>query len=103
MLERGDTFSFDRLLHKYPVVLAFFYSESCSKCKALLPVMKDIGQTNDKVCVIEINTNRDADFAYNYAVSAVPSLLLFKDGTYVDRKTGAQNRKAIEKFIDSVL
>jgi len=103
MIERGDTFSFDRILHKNPVVLAFFYSEASSKCRSLLPVIREIGQSNDKVCVVEVDTYRDAGFAYNYAVSTVPSFLLFKNGSFVDRKTGAQNRKAIEKFINSVL
>ena len=103
MLVRGDTFSFDRLIHEHPVALAFFYADSCSKCRTIHPWVKEIGQSSDKVCIIELETGRDAELAYNFAVSTVPSFLLYKDGTFVDRKAGSQSRKKIEEFIESAL
>lgn len=75
------------------LVLADFYSDSCIPCKRMNPILGDIeDELGDKVTVYKLNVNFDAEVAQKYNVMSSPTLILFKNGQEVARKTGAQKK-----------
>ena len=76
-------------------VLADFYSDSCVPCKRMSPVLAEIEEENSSVKVVKLNINFDAETAEKYNVSAVPTLIFFKDGSEVTRITGAVKKQDI--------
>ena len=51
--------------------------------------------------LVKLNINFDADTAVKYGVSAVPTLIFFKDGNEVSRLTGAVKRAELEAAIEA--
>jgi len=81
-------------------VLVDFYSDSCIACKKLAPVLGDIEDDyEDRLKVVKLNTNFDGDIAAEYSVMANPTVVLFKGGESIAKKTGAATKKELEDWL----
>jgi len=69
-------------------VLVDFWATWCGPCKMLSPLVEQIADENPdiKVCAIDVDENQD--LAMKYAVSAIPTLLAFKNGELVNKSVG---------------
>ena len=84
-------------------VIADFYSDSCVPCKRLSPVLAEIEEEQgDKVKLVKININFDAELAEKYGVMSVPTLIFFKDGEEVSRINGAVKKSEILSEIEKI-
>ena len=90
-----DTFE-EKVLKSSLPVLIDFYSDSCVPCKKMSPVIGAIA--DDKV-----NTNFDSELAEKYSVMSVPTIVLFKDGEEIARKSGAEKKAVLEEWITQSL
>ncbi len=81
-------------------VLVDFYAEWCGPCKMQAPILDqvsdEIGETA-KVCKINVDENRE--FASNYNVSSIPTMLVFSKGEPVETFVGLQNK---EKLVEAL-
>ena len=78
-------------------VLVDFWASWCGPCKMLAPVVSQIAEENEgtvKVC--KLNTDDVMDVAVKYGISAIPTLILFKNGEVVDKTVGVVPKAAIE-------
>ena len=82
------------------IVLVDFYSDSCIPCKKLNPVLSELeAELTGKVAIYKINTNFDMEVAQEFGVMSTPTLVLFKEGTEVDRKSGFNTIDALNQWI----
>lgn len=85
-------------------VLVEFYSDSCIPCKQLSPILGGLEDDyEDQLKIVKINVNFDADLAAKYEVAASPTILIFKDGTEVQRVRGLIKRPELEALVKEVL
>ena len=86
------------------LVLLDFYSDSCIPCKKLSPVLGELEEEyGEKVSVYKINVNYEQKLAEAYQVMSSPTLILFKNGDVLDRKTGVQKKAALAEWLDQYL
>ncbi len=86
-----------------PVVVDF-YSDSCASCKMLSPVLGNLEDNyEDKIDVVKVNTNFEAELAEQYSIMANPTVVIFKDGQEVGRKTGFIAYNDLEKWATEYL
>jgi thioredoxin len=80
-----------------PVVVDFF-AEWCGPCKLMAPVLQDLKRTvGDKATVLKMDIDKNPRYAEQYNIMAVPTLLIFKEGNIVWRKSGvAQVREILQ-------
>ena len=99
----AEEFEAEVLKASLPVIVEF-YSDSCIPCKQLSPVLGGIEDDyEDKLIVVKVNVNFDAELAQKYEVAASPTLLFFKEGKEVNRIRGLVKRKELEEAVDEVL
>ena len=97
----AEEFEAEVLKASLPVIVEF-YSDSCIPCKQLSPVLGGI-EDEDKLIVVKVNVNFDAELAQKYEVAASPTLLFFKEGKEVNRIRGLVKRKELEEAVEEVL
>lgn len=98
-----DTFEAEVLKSEVPVLVEF-YSDSCIPCKQMAPVLGDIeDEYEQKLKVVKVNVNFDAELAADYGVMASPTILLFLDGKEVKRLRGLQKKADLEGLIKEAL
>ena len=102
MSERLNKDNFDSTVKSAPFALVDFYSDSCIPCKKLNPVLGDLeDEAGSEVQIFKLNINFDLEVAEKYGVASSPTLILFKNGSEVDRKNGFQTFDILKDWIDS--
>jgi thioredoxin 1 len=75
-------------------VLVDFTAVWCAPCKTLEPVVKQLASDwQDKVKVVKLDVDDNANLTMEYQVMGVPTLILFKGGKPVERVTGGGHSK----------
>lgn len=93
-----------KVLNSDKPVLVDFYSDSCVPCKMLSPVLYKLeAKYGDKLFIGKVNIAYEQDLIDKYGVSAAPTLVLFKSGEEVFRKTGFTKQAELEQIIDNNL
>lgn len=97
-----DSFENEVLQSDVPVIVDF-WATWCGPCKAMEPFLdKMAGEHQGKVKVVKINTEDHTKVAEKYGVTSLPTLLAFRGGELVERNTGAQNPKKLQKLFGSL-
>lgn len=87
---------------KSGVVLVDFYGAWCGPCKRLAPELdKAAAGLKKGQKIVKVNIDQAKNLASQYKVSAVPTMILFKNGQEVDRTQGYQTEDTILEFINS--
>ena len=84
------------------LVLADFYSDSCIPCKRMSPVLAELEEENPEVKLVKLNINFSAETAAKYEVTSVPTLVFFRDGSEVQRISGAVRKAQIEEILKTI-
>jgi thioredoxin 1 len=89
------TFHEDVQLAEKPVIVDF-WSPECPPCRRLLPILE--GLSNEGIPVFKATIEDEPELAQHYGVSALPTLVLFKNGEAVDRLVGLTSKERILNF-----
>jgi thiol-disulfide isomerase/thioredoxin len=91
----------DAVVERDPLVLVEFYTEGCGICASQAPVLTGVARTGDAT-VVTCNPRDDPELIERYAVSSVPTFLLFREGEPVARRAdGFQSVEDLLAFVDA--
>jgi len=93
-----NDFKSEVLESETPVVVDF-WSIGCGPCRQMEPLLKAAEAKHDKVKFAKIQPEDGMGIFTEYGVSAVPTLILFKNGTSVKRKTGMMQEAELEEWL----
>ena len=98
---RDDSFQTDVLESSEPV-LVDFWAPWCGPCKALTPTIEELADDYaGRVRIGKLNTDENPKVAMGHQVSAIPTVMLFKDGEVVERFVGVTPKDKFSAAIDS--
>jgi len=97
--------TFDQTIHNSDVpVLVDFWAPWCGPCKMIAPLMKEIAdEYADKAKICKLNTDDARDSAMEFGISAIPTIILFKDGQVQKKWVGLTSKKDLAAAIDELL
>lgn len=85
-------------------VLVDFYAEWCGPCKMAAPIIDELSdEYAGKVVIGKVNVDENNELAGQYGVMSIPTVVMFKDGKEVERKTGFGGKASYEDMIKKVM
>jgi thioredoxin 2 len=76
------------------------YTRSCVICRRLEPMVAAVAlASGGAVRAHKVDAERLSEFAVKYDIRGVPTLLLFRDGRLIDRRSGFSTASALREWI----
>lgn len=80
-------------------VLVDFWAAWCGPCSMLTPIVEQLAEEHPEIAFGKVNVDEAPEIAQRYQISAIPTLLLFRDGKPVDMSVGVKSKAELEKFL----
>ncbi len=84
--------------------LVDFWAEWCMPCKMLAPVLDELAdEYAGQVKIGKVDTDSNRDISMKFGISAIPTLILIKDGEVVKKFVGLQQKADLKTAIDEAI
>ena len=88
--------SFEAHIKGNKPVVVDFSAEWCNPCKLMEPVLHQVkGQVGERATVLKMDIDKYPDSVSLYNIRAVPTLIIFKEGKILWRKSGVMPAQEI--------
>ncbi len=92
----------DEVLKSDVPVLVDFWAEWCMPCRMLAPTIEKLANDyGGKVKVGKLDTDSNRDVSIKYGISAIPTVILFKDGQVAQKFVGLRQEKDFKEALDA--
>ena len=85
-------------------VLVDFWAEWCGPCRAMSPVLDRLAaERRTQLQVGKVNTDENQQLAGQLGIRSIPTLILFKGGKEVARRSGSSDLNSLSRWVDEAL
>ena len=88
---------------KNKLVLVDFWASWCAPCRMMAPVLNEVAdELTGNSHVGKVNIEQYQSLAQKFKVRSIPTLILFKNGTEINRFVGIKNKEFLLQQINKV-
>ena len=85
-------------------VLVDFWAEWCAPCKAMVPDLEAVAsQYAGRARIGKLNVEENDQVAFQYGITAMPTLMVFKGGKVAEQRVGKMSREQLARLLDAHL
>jgi len=81
------------------IVVIDFWAEWCGPCRILSPILEDLSREMTNIQFKKINVDENPIVAGSLGITAIPTVIIYKDGRPVERIVGLLPKEHIKKII----
>ena len=102
LIEVNDS-NFEAEVLRSPVpVLVDFFGEHCGPCRMLKPVLVALAESmGDSVKIVIVDVAANERLVSDHRISAVPTLIVFRDAKERDRMVGLKDMKYLKEALEA--
>ncbi|MDD4651214.1 MAG: thioredoxin [Methanothrix sp.] len=94
----------DAAASQYPIFILDCWAEWCGPCRSIGPIIEQLAkEMKGKVVFGKLNVDENMATANKYRISAIPTLMVFKNGQLIDKLVGAYPKPALAAKIQKFL
>ena len=99
-MEESAKQSFGDLIKGHKPVLVDFSAEWCGPCKMMPPILKEVKEkTGNRATILKMDVDKNRHYAEKYGIQSIPTLIIFKEGKIVWRKSGVSSANEIMQHL----
>ena len=92
----------EQVLKSTQPVLVDFWAEWCMPCRMLAPTIDKIAtEYAGKVKVGKVDTDANREISIKYGISAIPTVILFKNGQVAQKFVGLRQERDFKAALDA--
>ncbi len=84
------------------IVFIDFWASWCGPCRSFAPVYEKMSENHPDIVFGKVNTEEEPNLAAAFNVSAIPTLMIFRDGIPLFAQPGALPGAALEELVKQV-
>ena len=97
--EARDDSEFQTVISGPGLSVAYFHAAWCGPCKTFGPLVGKAAEAHPEVRFVKADIEACPGAARSCSVRAVPTVVLLRDGTAVDTRSGAMPPSALERWL----
>ncbi len=88
--------NFDEVLGSQKLMLVDFWAPWCGPCQWVSPILEEIAKENaGKLVLGKMNVDENPRTSDRFGIQGIPTILISRDGTVIDRIVGALPRETL--------
>ena len=81
-----------------------FWAAWCGPCRMVGPIIDELSEEYEgKAVVGKVDIDSNQQYAAQFGVRNIPTVLVFKNGELVDRKVGVSSKNDYAQALDSLI
>ena len=103
-LEITDSNFEETVLKSDKPVMVDFWAAWCGPCRMVGPIIDELSEEYEGKSIIgKVDIDSNQQYAAQFGVRNIPTVLVFKDGELVDRKVGVSSKNDYAQAIDKLI
>lgn len=94
--------SIEALIQNNPLVVLDFWAAWCAPCRAFAPIFERASKDHADFVFGKVDTESQQELAAMFGISAIPTLVVFRDGIGVYQESGSMPERALEQLLEQV-
>ncbi len=94
--------NFEEYVKQGGALVVDWWAPWCGPCKVFAPIFEQASDRMGDVTFAKINTDEEPDLAGSFQISAIPTLMVFRDQILIFEQAGVLRADALDELIGKV-